>query len=549
MESLSEYIESFELDKNVKAYLLHQLKRPQVLDSGIIYLNPSQIVAILNILKTVNFPPTYRTNTTILHNLYFSIVGPAGTGKTTTIRYFLYSMICHTGLIDSFMAVHNFCERNDNNLPKPDDTARDLRVLLLTPTQVAAQVLQEAFYKPATLMTYNEEETAVMASVPLLFQRIMPGHSASFYDNKYLNHRQRFENLCAEGHVGSFQISTIGSVASAFDGRYNCKYRTKNGIPQYDLIIFDEASQINDVDIATVLSANAQDKNYDPCIPMIFFGDPWQLPPHSVLRDWYHTNQTISILHKLLPSQSPRNNGVPICPYVMLNEQLRFHPCISKLANIITKRTVYNGKPDASFDKIAYKAHHAKFLKHDIVDDRRLSEIEWAYPVCFIDVYNGGARHMEISHMNSGSRRRDVQNFSHHEALSVAKLVYFLLANGHYQEHDLTIYTPYNGHCECIREALSVISSDIFDCTAVTVQTVMRSQGDENSCVILSPGRHFTRDTENASLGICGDEFLLHVAVTRAIDQLFFVGDLEFLSGKSELWDLVVGFGKLEGRY
>ena len=61
-------------------------------------------------------------------------------------------------------------------------------------------------------------------------------------------------------------------------------------------------------------------------------------------------------------------------------------------------------------------------------------------------------------------------------------------------------------------------------------------QGGENDCVIIVPGRHLnerlsrSERSRKRTLGIAGFINSIYVAVTRTRQQLFFIGDYNYLS-------------------
>lgn len=254
------------------------------------------------------------------------------------------------------------------------------------------------------------------------------------------------------------------------------------------------------------------------------------------MKDWYGAQQSISIHHRLLPEQSPGRAGQANCLYVLLNEQFRFRPTISELANIITNRKVYNRKRPNQSRKVEYFEHCSHCAEYNFTSPSQILDEVWAYPVCACHLYENHKPHCQKKYIRSGRNKNDVDNFSRYEALCVAKLVFLLLSKEVYEPFASNIFTPYNIHCNAIMEALGMMSTLEVPCCNVRAQTVMRSQGDENQAIILSAGRHFTQQSARSSLGISGLEHFVHVAITRAIHQLFIVGDIQFLSSKSDVW-------------
>lgn len=112
----------------------------------------------------------------------------------------------------------------------------------------------------------------IFEKMSLLFRKVLPFNASDEQSAKYMNHCAQFGSALAAVHIGSLTISTIGSVGNPYDGQNICKEGSNNRYPQYDAIIFGEAFQINDADVAHVLFVNSQDKHHRKRIPLIFLG-------------------------------------------------------------------------------------------------------------------------------------------------------------------------------------------------------------------------------------------------------------------------------------
>lgn len=345
----------------------------------------------------------------------------------------------------------------------------------------------------------------------------------------------RLRNALAAGRVGSFTIFTIGSVGNANDEQNICMKRLNSQYPQYDAIIFDKAFQINDADVVHVLFLSSPDKHQTEHIPMIFLGNPWQLSLHSVSSDCHGAQQSVSIFYRPFPEQSPGRAGQASCPYVMLNEQIRFNPTISELMDVITIQKVYNGKGLAWFRKVKYFDACSHYAEYNFTSTSQIPDEVWAYSVFVIHLNNNPRSHCQEKYMRSGRNKNNVHNLSRNEGLFVANLVSFLLRQEVYKPSQITNFTPYNTRCDAISKTFGMVSTSEVPCCNVGAQTVKCYQGNENRGTTFSARRQFTPQRARFSLGMSALEHVVHVAITRATHHLFILEDIQFLNLENDV--------------
>lgn len=153
-------------------------------------------------------------------------------------------------------------ETQDGNALNIEDTGLYLRILLLTSTQVAAKVLEEALYRSTYVIDVPREKGKfdewTFKVMSLLIRTVFSFNASEEQSAKNMNHCAQFINGLAAGRAGSFKFSTIGSVGDAYVGQSICKERLNNQYSQHDAIIFGEASQINDANARHVLFVESQ---------------------------------------------------------------------------------------------------------------------------------------------------------------------------------------------------------------------------------------------------------------------------------------------------
>lgn len=120
----------------------------------------------------------------------------------------------------------------------------------MTPTQVAATVLEKALYENVVVLKKriqeNMKHVKFFHSVQRQFRGVNLGNAENSQSRKFFNHCHKLSYLIDASHVACFPISTIASMSGAHEGRSFPKLRLEDKYLQHDAIIFDKASQIND---------------------------------------------------------------------------------------------------------------------------------------------------------------------------------------------------------------------------------------------------------------------------------------------------------------
>jgi AAA domain len=133
--------------------------------------------------------------------------------------------------------------------------------------------------------------------------------------------------------------------------------------------------------------------------------------------------------------------------------------------------------------------------------------------------------------VNHGSFENEVEDDTtknnSFEAKYLINLCNYLRLQGH-SSREITILCTYNGQ----RALLSKLASDMPLLNGVTIVTVDNYQGEENTIVLLS----LVRSNDRNRIGFLGNANRVCVALSRAKQGFYMVGNMDFLARNSDLW-------------
>ena len=535
-------------------------------------MNSSQLTAVQ---ESITFVKNIHNGNQFKPNI-FGILGPPGTGKTTTVMNILSTYLNGSKRAKSIMDVYDYIEtlkngqhpRHLQSAPQtlPED---EVRVLVLTETNSALDTIERQlnagllFQVDVQPGEHNGEDNryGIRRIVPL-YTRVSLKHDRmpeSEDDNQNALPPEQQEMYAIPHGVrrcssGCITLSTFGSIKKAFKDLLFNQTRNRTRRPQYDLIIIDEASQVCMVQLVALfceLNYGGCKKNY----AIVIAGDHHQQLPVVIGRGSTFTDLgTVSIMDVLLASSSLRNNSSDLCPSIMLNIQYRMNDTISSLANYISGRDVMN----AEHQDLDHIVQAEPLLTNDNMDkirDRNADLSTFEHPIVWVDPYWTSTTRIQRFIPN----RRE-QNMSSTEAGAVVCLVEAVVDHNIYRPDQILILSPYNIQIEVIRnllrarQAVRAMSTDPFvqsrmDINTVQLKTLATIQGGERDCVIISPARYKNevigprQQNRRRTIGIAGSVNSIYVGLTRATQQLFIVGDYTHLSRFSP-WDRIGYFLK-----
>ena len=254
------------------------------------------------------------------------------------------------------------------------------------------------------------------------------------------------------------------------------EHHALGGNPPFDLLVFDEASQVSLAQALVLMPLARQ---------WLFAGDPQQLgpvqrAPERGARRW---------LGRSPFAEMPRGPAAHTPQVALLDEQSRMAAPIGELVS----QCFYGGLLRVAADAQASPAWRA-------ARERALGDIAAETHVQVLPVQRDGG----WSAPERGPVRRE-------SAEAIATLIDEALASGAWQAHEMIVLTPFRAQRALIRRCLQARGLP----EAVKVSTVHRAQGSEAPVVFFDPadGAQPFLQTEDA-------QRLLNVAFSRAIAKL-----------------------------
>ena len=136
-----------------------------------------------------------------------------------------------------------------------------------------------------------------------------------------------------------------------------------------------------------------------------------------------------------------------------------------------------------------------------------------------------------IDHQYTELEDKDRRSKSNvHEAEYIVALCWYLLLQG-YEPTKITILTLYVGQVMMLKKLMPQTKFQ-----GVRVTAVDNFQGEENDIVLLS----LVRSNEKSRVGFSGVENRICVALSRARQGLFVIGNFAMLASKSSMWDKII---------
>ncbi|XP_047991491.1 NFX1-type zinc finger-containing protein 1-like [Leguminivora glycinivorella] len=244
------------------------------------------------------------------------------------------------------------------------------------------------------------------------------------------------------------------------------------------IVIVEEAAEVLEAHIVTALTEN--------CKHLILIGDHQQLRPSAAyMRLARHYQLEVSLFERMI------RNGVHSR---RLGVQHRMRPEIAALISPHIYPDLENHRSVENFPPVRGVTHNLFFFSHD---------------------------YMEQQEDESSSRTNTM------EADFTLRLANYLMQQG-YEPDEVTILAAYSGQMFYLRKERS-----LYDHLSDVKITVLDNyQGEESKIILLS----LVRNNDHDSIGFLGTENRICVALSRAREGFFILGNIDLLKRNSTLW-------------
>ncbi|CAC5364919.1 NFX1-type zinc finger-containing protein 1 [Mytilus coruscus] len=247
------------------------------------------------------------------------------------------------------------------------------------------------------------------------------------------------------------------------------------------ITIIEEAAEVPEAHIVTAISPR--------CKHLILIGDHKQLQPKPAVHELaIKFNLSVSLFERMV-----KNN----LSYHCLQRQHRMRPEISELVRHIY-HTLYDNENVYEYPSVKGIRKSVFFITHNK-----------------IEVFKDEGR-----------------SFSNEYEAEYLKELYLYLLKQRYKPSDITIITAYAGQMTCLEEKLP---SSKFK--GVKICVLDNYQGEENEIILLS----LVRSNTTGDIGFLNRENRICVALSRARQGLFIIGNSDTLTKKSQHWQTVIG--------
>lgn len=291
----------------------------------------------------------------------------------------------------------------------------------------------------------------------------------------------RLDDVRAELRAQAIEVLRTSRLAAMTTTRAAFTLKDLRELPPYDLVVFDEASQVG---LAQALLLMPLGK------ARLFAGDPKQLSPVVLSQERYAQRWLAKS-----PFSEMRSKAQSVC---LLDEQSRMAQPISDLVSNV----FYDGQLKVSADALAspdWQLERQVALR-DYDKKQHVCLAMVAEEGCWSQHYRGPIRYAS--------------------AVWVAKLLRDSIEAGFLEQHDVIVLTPFRAQRALLRKQLGSVGI-----RKIRVSTVHRAQGSEATVVVFDPveARNDFLRTEEAAR-------LLNVGISRAKAKLVMVlspGDLD----------------------
>lgn len=410
---------------------------------------------------------------------FFCIQGPPGTGKTTAIvEIILQTVKAKPGariLISSetHVAVDNALDRLAQQCA-PELLNSILRYPRYSITEFESpETRQTDAMNRADALWHNAYRAAPQLTMEL-WETLKQG---TMDENGRMSlPRWQARNL-AEMH------QLIGVTCNQIDHLFD------DETEMFDLVIVDECSKATMPEWLMAMSVARK---------CILVGDHKQLPPTFCAEEAEvltqmdeHKEQLIrnGVLERLFENLPPKMKG-------MLNRQFRMLPHIGQF--------------------ISHHFYKGELQHYRTTTDHEFQDFGW---------YTYKSRGLRVP-AQQGKERKILINEAEISIIMsrLTDIFETLKRSGSRKKISVALITPYRAQCKALRETLSALAFSEF--LAVEVDTVDAFQGRQADIVFFS----FVRNTGPATF--YADDRRINVAISRARDAVYLVGDIEYIRSK-----------------
>ncbi|CAH3193640.1 unnamed protein product, partial [Porites evermanni] len=296
-----------------------------------------------------------------------------------------------------------------------------------------------------------------------------------------IHHAERaYEQLCEELKEVQFeedeqvirQATVVGMTTSGAARYHSVLQRIAPKI-----VVIEEAAEVMEAHIITSLSHNTKHT--------ILIGDHKQLRPKATVYELAQKyNLEVSLFERMVLNSMDCKR---------LSIQHRMRPEIATLTKRIYDHEIVDHDSVCNFPPISGLCHNLFFIDH-----------------CQPEKLIGG-----------------LQSYSnHHEAEFLVALCEYLLLQG-YERKQITILTMYTGQLLLLQEKMPRRAFE-----GIKVCAVDNFQGEENDIILLS----LVRSNSEGRIGFLGDSNRICVALSRARQGFYCIGNFNLLTSQCKLW-------------
>ena len=313
-----------------------------------------------------------------------------------------------------------------------------------------------------------------------------------YWHSLYLNHLclkceenfKEYNKLCAEKdrlkkEADRYALETADIIGMTTTGA--AKYRHILDLVKPRIVIVEEAAEVLESHIVSALNAGTQH--------LILIGDHKQLRPklnEYELAKKYRLD--VSLFERLLKNSFP---------HVTLEVQHRMRPEISQLVKPHIYDTLHNHSSVEKYPDVRGVSTNLFFIQHQFKEkeDENLR-----------------------SHSNS------------HEAEYLVQFCKYLLQQN-YEAKQITILVTYLGQLLVMQRLMPK-----KEFNGVRICTVDNFQGEENDIILLS----LVRSNDNKKVGFLSEENRICVALSRAREGFYCIGNFKMLREEVLLWETIM---------